>query len=309
MKIKLSLLILSLQVFVVYSQSNITNYNWVSGVHRYDYTEATVNPNPVAPGKNVTWDFTSLASDPADSVTFQISGSTPFTVDFSNANVVWSEYRKADNNRTVLWHFYKNQFGFEFLGYGEVGVGTNVFSSGKTMLKFPFVFDSSFVDYYSSGGSYKSTVKYDGYGTLKLPNGTYTNVYRTTSKDSSSPTKVVYYYEWFDANRRIMFMEKQSNFSATYYLRTPNKTSVNKLESSSIDIQVYPNPSIGTFNINLSDATLNNSIKVYDITGQLILQDDSKLNYENLSIPVSGYYIVEVNIDGSLYYKKLVITK
>lgn len=288
----------------IIAQPSISNYNWVSGIHRYFYTEATINPNPVPPGNNVTWDFTSLTSDPDDSATFQISGGTPFTSDFPNANVVWSEYKKS-TNQTVLWHFYKDQFSFEFLGYGEVGVGTNVFSSQKKMLKFPFTFNSTFVDYYTAGSSYTSTVKYDGYGTLKLPNATYTNVYRTTSKDSVSPSNITYYYEWFDANRRIMFMEVSSGFTSTYYLKTQNSTSVSSVYDEA-SIQIYPNPSVGNFSIKLPGGMNITEIQLYNMMGQCI-ENRKYDSADDLIFTVSelGYYWVIIKSEENIYYKKV----
>lgn len=71
------------------------------------------------------------------------------------------------------------------------------------------------------------------------------------------------------------------------------------------EVSIYPNPSQGQFNVilNKADAT----IKVYNSLGTLVLTREKATKNELIELNVKGLYIIEVESDGKLYTRRLVI--
>jgi len=71
------------------------------------------------------------------------------------------------------------------------------------------------------------------------------------------------------------------------------------------ELTIYPNPNIGTFNINFDGAY---NLKIYAINGSLIKSKNSLFNTSHIDIDLpKGMYIVQIEQNGNLYYKKMVI--
>jgi hypothetical protein len=82
-------------------------------------------------------------------------------------------------------------------------------------------------------------------------------------------------------------------------------------QSSSGDISIYPNPLSGTVNILCSDPNKNSVIRIYNIQGQLLYEDNSTwpssgLRQIDLSAQPGGIYYLEINNDNSMQSYKLV---
>ncbi len=81
-------------------------------------------------------------------------------------------------------------------------------------------------------------------------------------------------------------------------------TAINEKENN---INIYPNPSNGIFNINLENT--DNTIEIYNINGQLILSQ--KANDSNTTIDLSsqakGVYFVKITSEQNVYNNKIII--
>ena len=86
-----------------------------------------------------------------------------------------------------------------------------------------------------------------------------------------------------------------------------------KENANVIGLQVYPNPFTNQLNFKLQNATASKvKISIIDVLGREVLVTESKeekgllnqtLNTGNIA---NGTYFLKINIDGNLYYKKLV---
>ncbi|MCC6721126.1 MAG: hypothetical protein IT243_02920 [Bacteroidia bacterium] len=135
--------------FSGYAQPDIENINWSSWgkTNRYFVSTQAISPNPVPPGKDITWDFTNLSGPAKDSISIlDYGGNTPFSFDFSKANVNFARYY-ASTNETYISHYRKTQFDFAYMGDGLVGGGAAPFSYDRKMFKFPMAFNSSFKEF------------------------------------------------------------------------------------------------------------------------------------------------------------------
>jgi endonuclease I len=77
--------------------------------------------------------------------------------------------------------------------------------------------------------------------------------------------------------------------------------------SISIDFKLYPNPSNGTFTIQLADNLLAYDVEVFSTFGQKVYE--KKNNTETLEINhlQSGIYLIKVNVGGESVTKKIII--
>jgi photosystem II stability/assembly factor-like uncharacterized protein len=72
------------------------------------------------------------------------------------------------------------------------------------------------------------------------------------------------------------------------------------------DLKIFPNPSSGSFQTSMS---ADHTIKVFDLTGKLILRNDhpSKTHVLDLSENAKGVYILQAELSDMLLYEKLII--
>jgi Secretion system C-terminal sorting domain len=186
-------------------------------------------------GNNVTWNFSSLIPIPSDTETewMVTPASTTHGGLFPGANQV-EKYSNGqfvyvnksagatylvgfvDTVNNIVLHYYDSMlFALRPISYGSTTIDTfkNKFSSG------PYNF--------SGGGT--STIHADGYGTLILPTGTYTNVLRVTiiqseidtllNPHSTSVTTTVS-HAWFDGVHTSSLLKIDSTKSSQYATKT-----------------------------------------------------------------------------------------
>ncbi len=174
-----------------FSTGNLPQAGQVFTWHSVD----TVGLQPGPAGPNQTWDFSSAQKQSETSVIEWVNPEeTPYASQYPTATLceksdtAWSYFR-LDNNR-----------------WTRIGESSEAFSSGPwtdplDMASVPWVYGETMTDnaattFESAGQEIHRTVQiqglYDGYGTLILPGGTYSNVmrfkYRQVSRDSSAVT-------------------------------------------------------------------------------------------------------------------------
>lgn len=85
-----------------------------------------------------------------------------------------------------------------------------------------------------------------------------------------------------------------------------------KIEPLHIDnINVYPNPSTGKFNLDFIFLKSNSSIKIYDVKGSLVFKREEIKEKEiiNLEKLKNGFYFLVYKDQEKSYSKKLIIQK
>ena len=136
--------------------------------------------NQGAAGANVTWNFSNLTLSGVSTqeVTVGASG-TPYAAQFPNADI-------AIEAEGSYVYFDVTSSNYTLLGIASADI-TSIYSNPETVFVFPFTYgDNHEDDFYATGSlggntQYRfgtTTVTADGYGTLILPSGTYTNVLR-----------------------------------------------------------------------------------------------------------------------------------
>jgi hypothetical protein len=180
------------------------------------------------------------------------------------------------------------------------------------------VYTDSFTSLDYGGNSYIDgkgcqLITADGYGTLILPDTTYTNVLRVKKtftvrrvqnilgQTFPATLSVDEVYEWY------------SDFaSRTYLLQVSNHISTVNVEDAEIlaeSFDIYPNPATDDLSIKTNGAALMKSLSLKDITGKTIIEE--KINADTYSMHVNGIstglYYLDIQTDKGTVRRKLQI--
>lgn len=188
-----------------------------------------------ASGSDVTWDFSNL--NPNDSLINEIvhPDSTPYRGKFPNADVAEKNgeglyvFQEVGNGNNQVWGVTDQDVVFEY-------------NNPYQAIFRPITYQDSLMDtarrsYQTQGFSYEGTgftkTKVDGWGTLKLPNGTYTNVlrirleqlYKDTAQASGSitTTKIIT-YTWFNDEYKSPILSIDSTAISSQFFNDTSKT-------------------------------------------------------------------------------------
>ncbi len=81
------------------------------------------------------------------------------------------------------------------------------------------------------------------------------------------------------------------------------KTSI-KIDNESIS-NIYPNPTIGEFNIDNVDGI--DKVKIFDILGNIVFESDEPKSNLKINIIHPGIYVKQTTSNNKISYKKLVV--
>lgn len=257
-------------------------------------------------GANKTWDFSNISTNNADvtDYVYYDATSTPYANKFPNANLAVEissspglyTYQKATLTKIESMGYYSSQYSLFYSDY-------------YTAMKYPFTYGDSFTDTYAhpySSGTI--TVKADGYGTLKLPYGTYTNVLRVKTTDVSTyytMTTYSYYAENCVGAPLMTISDNSTTKTVNLYWGVVTgsiTTSLNETDNVSSEIRLI-NTSNRTNNITFSIVTDQElEIKIFDQLGKIIqLFPNKKYNtgFNELSLSQLSQGIYLINFIGS----------
>jgi len=327
---------------VCLSQPTLTgpNTNPVIGETLGGVTTAYFNPGSA--GANQTWNFASLTSSGTSSVPIVSVGSTANGSSFPNATIALASSASSTS--------YYSTSASSFQYYGNYNGSTlQAYSNPEDLLRYPFTYGNSYsdpytCDYTSSAPEYRKgtvTVRADGYGTLILPNGTFSNVLRVHMVESqvdsanlsgfiSLGTYVRSEYAWYLTGNAWMIASCDSitintvlngTVGTPTYVTTGGYTSVihagieeadNLLQS----MHLFPNPSHGvvTLQFNLNK-TSKYEVKLFNYSGQQVGEtfqeegmEGSNLREINTADLSKGIYFVQVTDEHSnVFSRKIVV--
>ncbi len=292
--------------FIILAQPilNFTDINFTSSVNRF-----TANPLLLTTGGNgasQTWDYSNLVLTPITPSQATVETTAPFISTFSTSNLI---VKNTTGSNNLYIYFLLSNSKLELLGISN---STNIivdFSPNPlTQFEFPLTFNSTISDSYSTINDPTQnnpfTIKYDAYGTLITPFGTFNNVFRTKKLDGIFPE-----YNWYEQNSNkallsVIFGSTGINSVTFYQHNTLNTT---KLEIN--EIKIYPNPAKNliqvSYELNQNEVL---SYKVNDILGRKVLSGQAENNaIINITELMQGEYVLEFkNIDGYVIRKKFI---
>jgi hypothetical protein len=186
------------------------------------------------------------------------------------------------------------------LGGHIAGSPYEIYNNPQLDMKFPFSFNDVTIDNYSktsynANGSVSSTqtgsvtLSYEGYGTLILPGGTYTNVamLKRIRTNSIGPTTTSYSWIKYPSGDKLMDYETNGGIKVNYI--TALSTGIKRNEKAD-GFSVYP--SVTTSKIFIKGPEEIGSVKVFNQSGQLIKTTAGENTIELNE--VKGLYFLEI---------------
>lgn len=286
-------------------------------------------PGPA--GSNQTWDYSSII--PVSTLTLSVKTTTNSTYTYTNA----TNFTVSDsiNNQSYYYSFFNDSA----VSFFDNKFANDCISSHHLMLKYPFsygdsVYRTNYCGVYNdcagtSGGTQTYKVKFDGYGTLKLPSVTLHNVSRIgyfsfmdVHCGSSTATAGATVYCYYLPNVNYPVAQSIDKFQPRFHNPTivtkefiyQNSISLGiKEDDFSSAVSVYPNPTNDYLNVQLNKVCKKINCTIKDIYGNTILTThvlDNNINEKiDISILQNGTYLIEINSDKSSITKKFIVLK
>lgn len=282
------------------AQPTITsNFNPINGTVGTQAAADTTGIKESAAGINQTYNFSNLTQvGQTLSYTYVSANTTPYAAQYQGANLAYAAQSTQGNTGYTYIKTTNNTY--ELLGVATSDIQI-VYTNSQLVISYPFTYNSTFTDYFEGSGENSqgietfrkgySTSIADGYGTLTLPNGTFTNVLRVKTvqdyKDSFDFLGDAFEYKYFFTTYayysndyrfpllNISYNEITEPFlgstsvskSIAFY---PNSTTSVE-ENASNDISIYPNPAIDRFFVNNNGTAEITTVEILDITGKSVL--------------------------------------
>lgn len=316
---------------------NSTDYNpTADSIFNYKYGTVQVDPGPA--GANVTWDRSAINLTTSYPVVPHACPGSAECSSFASA----TEYMETNLSANV---FYKRTTtGLEEVGLTNGSGGTTTYTDPCKFIQFPITYNQTYTDTYSAtvsqngssyphDGSYSSII--DGYGTLKTPAGTFTDVLRqktvdlsTMSQGGVTATTTITQYSWYKAgiNQPLLTViitdvvlggglpSPPTTYVATYLEGVPS--GINEQTDLERAISIYPNPVAAdqTINVSVKDHNVN-TVTLTNILGQKVFTWNHKESSNNaplmLAIPTAslarGMYLVTIHTTKGNLTKKISI--
>lgn len=262
-------------------------------------------------GNGVTWDASGLTVEsgiPMINFSYSVSSSTPNGGLYPNSNYCFFdpsltafiayEYENYNSDSIVEWGSY------------EPDASHEIFQDPDKHLIFPFSYGQSFVDSYaktnysdattvSSNQTGTRTVTYNGFGTLILPQGTFTNVALISELRTNSLGSDSYLFTWYDISngkKLLRRSENGSSISTAWCIDMP--TNIEKRNIAE-NITLYPNPfsSSAVLNVISDIENIHLNMNIFNVLGKEILNlpiTDGKTVISRNGLP-SGLYFFTIS--------------
>ena len=241
-------------------------------------------------GENVTWDFSTITSPMfIGSMIGVLPNETPFGSLFPTADIAY------DTDGSFAY-YNLTPYSYNFLGYGGVDFEF-IYSNPETQFVYPFTYGTSQTDAFFATVHWETgtetqygttTLIGDGYGTLILPSGSYSNVLRirtiTDYIDSTAsggfPNMIHHFFDFYTWHSPTEGPLLTLGTTTTTFIGGTSSQSFAKLiHWSAVGIpnlqaeplNVYPNPATEQLYIDLpTDVEQNATLNVYDLAGRRV---------------------------------------
>ncbi len=330
--------ILVLNCIPLYSQITLKHNNFVSVgdtiiEHYENFPSGDIDVG--TPGPNKVWDFSNLKSIASDTLTFINPKETPFSKEFSDANIVL--YTKRIYG---VWMF------MQHTNSGLTGLGSGVFIQGKkhidkrqeTVIKYPLKYLDSTSNKTQNHAiiarnkqgkdSIKRTTVYehktlvDSWGDAILPKGTFlclrlkhaitatTYFYKKQSDkwvvSNTFKNNTSIYYQWWtnDKNTKhpiaqiVMDDNHEKPIVAKFLSASPFVEIMDT--TPEVGLKLYPNPAKEHVFVDIKTKDLENYVSLYAYNGKLVknIKTTSAKHKVNLETLANGTYFVVIRNKG-----------
>ncbi len=295
----------------------------VAGDTFYAYNADTTGVDSGAAGASITWDMSALVKVDSDTTFFLNCTATPYCDSFPGASL-------AMLNDSDWAYGFSGTDGVQMIGVYSEGNYLH-FDNPHRISSYPLTYGSTYKDTFTTQLNFmgidifvtgRSTNTADGWGTLKLPNGTFPNVLRVQTtliqKDSANFMGIPQVtetqtesYSWYMAgfHSPLLTLDYDTAGTGTLYLAgakyykatpPPPTTGIGDVAGNN-GLHIYPNPASGVVNIQLSGRSERTTVSVLDMAGREVSGTVAE-HSNNVTLPLNdipaGTYMLRIIADG-----------
>lgn len=222
---------------------------------------------PGSGGAGVTWDMSTVPTVYAAKLTVVAPSSTPYASTFPTATFctmvegTTTSYNYNRQTSTAVENLTLTYAG---------GTGTDFSLNPRLSVPLPFSYNDSKSDTFQSATSGPDTVRltYDGYGILKTPFNTYTNVIRIKEDYGTK-----YSYSWYNVSPFALIMNYSSSSNNYVIVKSHIVPMGVKNTPTAAQTIIYPNPTSGDAVLKMNATEYNSaSVIISDISGRAVRQ-------------------------------------
>lgn len=264
-------------------------------------------------GNSVLWNASGLIQQtgtPTLHIIFASPSSTPYSSLYTNSN-----YAQYDPALTALMEYGYYMYDADSISktgsYNSTTGQHEIYQNADKSLIFPFAYGQSFTDSYAKTNysdattisSYQTgnrTVTFCGFGTLQLPQGTFSNVALISELRTNSLGPDSHTYTWYDVNngkQLLYYSENNGNITAAY--TTDASTTVKEILTNE-NFSLYPNP--------ISESALLHIItkeKLHD--AKLHISNSMGCSIKSLQVSNNEIMINKSEMSAGIYFYQLIL--
>ena len=302
------------------------------------YTTYSVN-NPAGldtttTGPNAVWDFSGLTSSGTTQITYLSPNTQPGFSNFSDANLAYQSVTAGGSPTYSFINLESDELALN--GLYVAGSSTSIvdYDPNITVMVFPFTYNTNVnrplqgttlangITIYRQG---TNNIRYDGYGTLTTPAGTFENVVRyrieqrfTDSLNVQGFISITNYhtiaFAWTNAERKLAplmswsILETDFGPSQSASWIDPEVLSAD-FPLATEESLIYPNPASKQFNIGNLNPTELTRISVIDLSGRSVYEHSASGSTIQVDVPQldAGVYTVKVQTARSSEMHRIVL--
>jgi hypothetical protein len=281
-------------------------------------------------GANQVWDYSGIA-DTGNSITEAVinPASTPYASSYPGTNIALTTVGSGD---TSYAYEEVTASKLTFLGNYINVAGFVYYTTPRVQFQYPLSYGDSYANAfagYSTNGDTISGIDSftaDGYGTLKLPTATYTNVLRMkyVQHYHSVNSGFGYYEDIYQAeysyyipgyHTYLFDIEYTANtingptYTATTAQYAKNiTTGISDIKNDAL-LSLYPNPAQGVFTIHTDESLIGADMSVVNLPGEEVLTQKltGTTEYIDLHDVMKGMYMVNIKNDKGTITRKLIV--
>jgi hypothetical protein len=289
-------------------------------------TTAQGNINAGNGGINITWNLSSLnATGGPATTTWLDPTSVPSATAYPGCTIVskqgsvYSYYKAVSSPSTQL----------EFMGVTSTSLNMN-FTNTAIYQRYPFAFSNNLTDNFSGNFTFSlsgtangsGTTVAEGTGTLILPSGTYNNVLKIRSSQSTTLNAVFingtikqtiysFYhssqkYPLLSVNYQTITVAGSPTVSAIVNGNANNFTvGLKELKADEASLQVYPNPATQALNIQMLSPLKPTGMRIVDQSGHEIYSGEFSAKTD-ISKWNAGMYYLEIKTAKGTVTRKFI---
>lgn len=285
---------------------------------------------PGGSGPNQVWDFSTVTDTGTAGSEYVVDpAGTSQAASFPSANLALINSNAGDTN---FAYELLTANALSYLGDYIPGAGSENYSVPRVAFQYPLSYGSAYANPFAGVAIGADTITgidsalADGYGTLKLPGQTFTNVLRLKYVQHTHTTNAAFNFDeeiyqleysyYITGYHNFIFdivytvnTVNGTSYSGNYAQRAVNITTDVNNVAGNLSFTLYPNPAHYNLTITADESLLGATVTITNVLGEVVTATKltSAKQQVDLSAAAKGIYLVSIKADGVQVARKLVI--